>query len=139
MKFFGSIANSLRKLFVCSLSLKSELMMQFCCVAPHNSLCKRVCEPKYGHQDTNSTIGSNRTVVWSWKFLFFRASSLDFKVYNSIMSIKSNADGIHLKFVKITLPFILTYIAHIFNRIVTTEYFPQKLKIANIISVVKKA
>ena len=57
------------------------------------------------------------------------------------MSIKSNAvgpDGIHLKFVKIILSLILTYIAHIFNHIVTTATFPQKWKIANIIPVVKK-
>ena len=57
------------------------------------------------------------------------------------MSIKSNAvgpDGIHLKFVKIMLPLILTYIGHIFNHIVTIASFPQKWKIAIINPLVKK-
>ena len=84
---------------------------------------------------SHSTLQSSSSEFVPNNNIFFRGSSFEFntfsdsEVYNTIMSIKSNVvgpDGIHLKFVKIILPFILTYTAHIFNHIVTTASFPQK-------------
>ena len=60
----------------------------------------------------------------------------------ALKSIKSDAvghDGIHLKFLKMLLPFILSPITHIFNHIITTSVFPSTWKIGNIIPVNKKS
>ena len=57
------------------------------------------------------------------------------------MSIKSNAvgfDDLHLKFIKIILPYVLSCITHIFNHAITTTSFPDIWKIANIVPVAKK-
>ena len=56
------------------------------------------------------------------------------------MSIKSNAvgnDGIHLKFVKIVINFILPILTHIFNHIVTTCTFYSIWKIGKIVPIAK--
>ena len=64
------------------------------------------------------------------------------EVYNSILSIQSNAVGhdcIHMKFVKLILPFVLSTITHIFNHVLTTNIFPAMWKIAQIVPVAKKS
>lgn len=58
----------------------------------------------------------------------------------SLLSIKSNAigyDDIHPKFIKILLPYLLPYISHLFNTILTTSIFPKRWKHAKIIPVPK--
>ena len=64
------------------------------------------------------------------------------EVYNSIPPIQSNAVGhdcIHLKFVKLILPFVLSTITHIFNHVLTINIFPAMWKIAQIVPVAKKS
>ena len=59
---------------------------------------------------------------------------------SSLLSIKSNAmgyDSMHPKFVKIILPYMLPYIVHLFNTILTTSTFPQQWKHSKVIPVPK--
>jgi len=59
---------------------------------------------------------------------------------HSILRIRSNATGldeINPRFLKIILPFILPFITHVFNSILTTSTFPQSWKTAKIIPVPK--
>lgn len=61
-------------------------------------------------------------------------------VVKSFSMVKSNAigyDNIHPKFVKILLPFILPYITHLFNHIITTSSFPCRWKHSKIIPIPK--
>lgn len=62
------------------------------------------------------------------------------EVFNSCLSIKSNAigdDGIHPGFIKILLPYVLQFITHLFNTILTKSTFPDKWKCAVILPVPK--
>lgn len=61
-------------------------------------------------------------------------------VYNSLHSIKSDStgiDGIHPKFLKLILNYIIRYISHMFNTIITTAEFPSMWKHAKIIPIPK--
>lgn len=61
-------------------------------------------------------------------------------VFAAIYRIKSNSmgiDGVHPGFVKILLPYILPYITHIFNSIVTTSTFPTNWKYAKVLPIPK--
>lgn len=61
-------------------------------------------------------------------------------VLESILSIKSESaghDGVHPKFVKLILPYILPQITHLFNTILTTSTFPYMWKHAKIIPIPK--
>ena len=72
--------------------------------------------------------------------LFNFITFMDYEVYNALLSIKSNAvgdDGVHLRFIKIIIIFILPYITHIFNHIITTSSYPRSWKIAKITAVAK--
>lgn len=65
----------------------------------------------------------------------------DSEVLASLLDVKSNATGsdeIHPRFLKILLPFILPFIVHIFNTIITTSIFPAAWKCAKIIPIPKK-
>ena len=62
------------------------------------------------------------------------------EVLESFLNVKSNAvgyDGMHPKFVKITLTYTLTYFTHLFNTIVTTSTFPSMWKHAKIVPILK--
>jgi hypothetical protein len=55
----------------------------------------------------------------------------DLEVFTAIYDIKSNAigmDGIPVSFIKLLMPFILPYMTHIFNKILTTSKFPTARK-----------
>lgn len=61
-------------------------------------------------------------------------------VLESFLNIKSNAvghDGMHPKFVKLTLPHTLTYFTHFFNTIISTSTFPSMWKHAKIVPILK--
>lgn len=65
---------------------------------------------------------------------FTSVTQLD--VLQNINKIKSNAigsDDVNPKFLKIIIPYILPYITHVFNSIITKSYFPKSWKIARII------
>jgi hypothetical protein len=54
-------------------------------------------------------------------------TTYDLEVFNAIFDIESNAigmDGIPVRFFKLFMPFILPYITHIFNTILTTSKYP---------------
>lgn len=74
------------------------------------------------------------------------ATSLNFTrltdedVVEALLSVKSNAiglDEINPKFLKLLLPFLLKYITHIFNQILTTCDYPSSWKKAKIIPIPK--
>ena len=91
------------------------------------------------HMQQSDDFTCNPDLLYTGQELNFIAFSLN-DVYVAVMSVKSNAvgsDGIHLKFIKIILPFILPVVTHIFNHIVCSGIFPSKWKIANIIPVGK--
>ena len=46
-------------------------------------------------------------------------------------------DAMHPKFIKIPLPFILTYFTHLLNTIINTSTFPSMWKHAKILSILK--
>lgn len=63
-------------------------------------------------------------------------------VCKSILAIKSNAtglDGVNPKFFKIIFPYLVPYVTHIFNTILSTSIFPEKWKIAKIIPIPKSS
>ena len=62
-------------------------------------------------------------------------------VFRCVNNIKSNAvgvDEIPLRFIKIILPYILPYLTHLINQIISTSVFPQMWKIGNVIPIPKK-
>ena len=89
----------------------------------------------------DATPAINHEYVYDGPILHF-SSVYEPDVISALNSIKSNAvghDGIHLKFIKMMLPFVLPSITHIFNHIITTSQFPTIWKVANIIPVNKKS
>jgi hypothetical protein len=67
-------------------------------------------------------------------------ATYDLEVFNAIYDIKSNAigmDGIPVRFIKLLMPYILPYITHIFNTILTTSKFPTTWKTSKIMPIAK--
>lgn len=73
-------------------------------------------------------------------------AQFDFQCFNqtdileSFCHVKSNAvglDDIHPRFIKIILPWIIPFLMHLFNTIITTSTFPVGWKLAKIIPVPK--
>lgn len=72
------------------------------------------------------------------EFEFSRVEFVD--VVESLMSVKSNAvgiDGVHPVFIRAILPYLLPYLTHLFNTILTSGVFPKLWKIAKIFPVPK--
>ena len=83
----------------------------------------------------------NRDLIYNGNKLNL-ISFTELEVLESILSIQSNAvghDEIHLKFIKLILPFVLPIITHVFNHIIATNIFPSAWNIAKIIPVAKKS
>jgi hypothetical protein len=83
--------------------------------------------------NTNSVLSNQ-----SDHFIFRTVSFCDVK--KAIRSVKSNAvglDGILLKFIKLILPGIISSIAHIFKRTISSKIFPSAWKISKIVPVAK--
>ena len=92
-------------------------------------------------EDNDCTFEANDDLYFTGERFHF-LNFVESDVYKSIMAISSNAvgfDGINLKFIKLILPFIIPYITHVFNHIVTTSTFPLAWKIAKICPVPKKS
>jgi Reverse transcriptase (RNA-dependent DNA polymerase) len=85
------------------------------------------------NSSTNSST-SNQSDQFTFRTVSF------FDVKKAIRSVKSNAvglDGIHLKFIKLILPGVISPIAHIFNRTISSRIFPNSWKISKIVPVAK--
>jgi len=61
------------------------------------------------------------------------------KVLNSIHSSAVGADGISIKMIQLSCPFLLPFLAHIFNFCVTNGTYPACWKLSNIIPLPKKS
>lgn len=97
----------------------------------------------------NSTVSINDTAIGNsipYNNSMFERNMFEFScvsqfdVFNSFNQTKSNAvgyDNLHPKFIRVILPFVLPYITHLFNTIITTSYFPEKWKHAKIIPIPK--
>lgn len=84
------------------------------------------------------TFDHNVNEVNGQHFYFTRLTDED--VVEAVLSIKSNAiglDEINPKFLKLLLPYILPYITHIFNCILTTCEYPRLWKQAKVIPIPK--
>jgi hypothetical protein len=71
---------------------------------------------------------------------FSFCNTYDLEVFNALHQIKSNAvgmDGVPIRFLKIILPYILPYVTHIFNTVLTTSTFPATWKISKITPLAK--
>ena len=63
------------------------------------------------------------------------------EVLRSFIDVKSNGigyDGMHPKFIGLTLPYTLIYFTHFFNTIVTTSTYPSVWKHAKIVPILKQ-
>lgn len=81
----------------------------------------------------NDTINESENL-----FYFSNVSGVD--VVEAFSQVKSGAvgmDGIHLRFIKLLLNFLLPYITHIFNFCLTTSTFPEHWKNAKVFPVHK--
>jgi hypothetical protein len=61
-------------------------------------------------------------------------------VYNAVHKIRSNAfaaDGLPIKFLKIILPHILSYVIHVFNTVFMSSSYPVSWKLSNIMPMAK--
>jgi Reverse transcriptase (RNA-dependent DNA polymerase) len=70
------------------------------------------------------------------------SNTYELEVFNSVLQVKSNAigmDEVPMKFLRILLPYILPYITHIFNTVLTTSCFPRTWKVSKILPLAKTA
>ena len=78
------------------------------------------------------SIRLNQQQTHAFNFIHFRQE----EVLKSFIDDKSNAigyDGMHPKFITLTLPYTLIYFTHFFNTIVTTPTYPSVWKHAKIV------
>jgi len=71
---------------------------------------------------------------------FYFSNVTQSEVYQAISSIKSNATGFDLvspRFLKMLLPYLLPYLTHIFNSILTSSNYPVAWKSAKVLPVPK--
>ena len=74
-------------------------------------------------------------------YLFNFEPVCEYDVLRCVNKIQSNAVGIDeipIRFIKIILPYILPYLTHLINEILTTSIFPQMWKIGIVVPIPKK-
>jgi len=93
-------------------------------------ICESNNSPKYSHISKGTT-----------NSIFFYPS-IDMEVYGLINQIKSNkakrSIDVESKFIKLANPVIAYFLSEIFNLCLTTEIYPDAMKVTEIIPIFKK-
>ena len=93
--------------------------------------------------NSQANISSNNNMIfddWNHQFSFSFSYISNEDILKSVIRISSDAvgvDGIPIKFIKMLLPVLSTFLCHVFNHMIMTSTFPSCWKVGHVIPVAK--